>query len=89
MNMITAVFLLYMSEEEAFWLLVTLVEGILKGYYTKEMMGSCIDQRVFEVRIVSLSLSPYVVQICTSYRLQDHRENLLYLALCLLNFTGL
>jgi hypothetical protein len=49
MNMIAAAFLLYLNEEEAFCLLITLVEDMLKGYYTKEMLGSCVDQRVFEV----------------------------------------
>jgi hypothetical protein len=47
--MIAAAFLLYLNEEETFCLLITLVEDMLKGYYTKEMLGSCVDQRVFEV----------------------------------------
>jgi len=51
MNMIAAAFLLFLNEEEAFFLLITLVEDMLKGYYTKEMLGSCVDQRVFEVII--------------------------------------
>lgn len=54
MNMIAAAFLLYLTEEEAFCLLITLVEDMLKGYYTKEMLGSCVDQRVFEVRHISI-----------------------------------
>ncbi|KAL6079447.1 GTPase activating protein (GAP) [Balamuthia mandrillaris] len=49
MNIVCAVFLLFLNEEEAFWLLSTVVDEMLKGYYTKEMLGSCVDQRVFEV----------------------------------------
>ena len=47
MNIIGAVFLLYMSEEEAFWLLVTVCEDMLPEYYTKALLGSQIDQYIF------------------------------------------
>lgn len=48
MNIITSVFLLYLREEDAFWLLVTLIERILPENYSKTLVGSVIDQTVFE-----------------------------------------
>lgn len=39
MNIIVAVFLLFMSEEEAFWLLCSLCEVLLPGYYTSPLSG--------------------------------------------------
>jgi hypothetical protein len=48
MNIITSVFLLYLKEEDAFWLLATLIERILPENYSKTLVGSVIDQTVFE-----------------------------------------
>ncbi len=42
-----AVFLLYMEEEEAFWLLCTLAEEIVPEYYNKALLGSIVDQTIF------------------------------------------
>jgi hypothetical protein len=39
--------LIFMQEEDAFWLLVTVVEKLLpKDYYTKSMVGTYVDQFV-------------------------------------------
>ncbi|XP_066266474.1 growth hormone-regulated TBC protein 1-A-like [Branchiostoma lanceolatum] len=47
MNFIVAIFLLILKDEEqAFWLLVTLLEDILPEYYSKDMKGLKVDQEV-------------------------------------------
>eukprot|EP01117_Protostelium_nocturnum_P007953 TRINITY_DN2838_c0_g1_i1.p1 TRINITY_DN2838_c0_g1~~TRINITY_DN2838_c0_g1_i1.p1 ORF type:complete len:1012 (+),score=378.91 TRINITY_DN2838_c0_g1_i1:198-3233(+) len=48
MNILTAVFLLYMDEEEAFWLLCTICEDIIPEYYNRSLLGSTVDQAIFE-----------------------------------------
>ena len=48
MNIVVAAILIYMSEEQCFWLLDTLCERLLPGYYTQSMSGTLLDQRVFE-----------------------------------------
>ena len=45
MNMVGGVLLLHMGVEEAFWLLVTIIESVLPGYYNKTLTGSIVDQR--------------------------------------------
>ena len=40
--------LLYLEEEDAFFLLCAIVEDILPGYYTKSMVGSLVDVQVFD-----------------------------------------
>ncbi|KAJ3245686.1 hypothetical protein HDU78_008743 [Chytriomyces hyalinus] len=47
LNIISGVLLLYMKEEDAFWMLAGLVERILPDHYTKTLVGSVIDQSVF------------------------------------------
>ncbi|KAI8621197.1 rab-GTPase-TBC domain-containing protein [Chytriomyces sp. MP71] len=47
LNIISAVLLLYMKEEDAFWTLCGIVERILPDHYTKTLVGSVIDQSVF------------------------------------------
>ncbi|KAJ3062997.1 hypothetical protein HDU99_005020, partial [Rhizoclosmatium hyalinum] len=47
LNIISAVLLLYMKEEDAFWVLCGIVERILPDHYTKTLVGSVIDQSVF------------------------------------------
>lgn len=42
-----ATFLLYMTEEEAFWLLCTVAEEIVPEYYNKSLLGSQVDQYIF------------------------------------------
>lgn len=48
MNIIAGVFLLHVSEQEAFWLLATVVERLVPDYYSKTMVGAVTDQKVFE-----------------------------------------
>jgi TBC1 domain family member 8/9 len=47
MNIIAAQLLLYMPEEEAFWTLAAIVEDLSPDYYTKQLLGSIVDQSVF------------------------------------------
>jgi hypothetical protein len=47
LNFIAGMMLIFMSEEEAFWLLLTVVEKLLPpDYYTKSMVGTYVDQFV-------------------------------------------
>ncbi|KAJ3103972.1 TBC1 domain member 8B [Phlyctochytrium planicorne] len=47
LNIISAVLLLYLREEDAFWLLSTIIERILPDQYTKTLVGSVVDQSVY------------------------------------------
>ncbi|KAG8974931.1 hypothetical protein FRC05_006608 [Tulasnella sp. 425] len=51
MNILTAALLIYMSEEQAFWLLEVLCDRLLPGYYSPSMHGTLLDQRVFEALV--------------------------------------
>jgi hypothetical protein len=45
LNFITATMLLFLSEEESFWLLLTVVDKLLPpDYYSKTMIGVYTDQ---------------------------------------------
>lgn len=48
MNIVVAALLIYLSEEQAFYLLSTLCDRLLPGYYSQTMYGTLLDQRVFE-----------------------------------------
>jgi len=48
MNILAAAILIYMSEEQTFWLLEVLCDRLLPGYYSPSMHGTLLDQRVFE-----------------------------------------
>ncbi|KAI0999108.1 putative GTPase-activating protein [Podosphaera aphanis] len=48
MNIVVAALLIYMSEAQAFYLLSTLCDRLLPGYYSITMYGTLLDQRVFE-----------------------------------------
>ena len=47
MNFLAAMLLEQLEEEEAFWVLVSIADDILKGYYTLSLIGCRVDQRVF------------------------------------------
>ncbi|TMW55680.1 hypothetical protein Poli38472_010562 [Pythium oligandrum] len=47
MNFLGSILLQHMEEEEAFWVLVTMVEDLLPQYHTRSMVGSRAEQRVF------------------------------------------
>jgi len=51
MNIVAATILLFMNEEEAFWLTSSICEELLPDYYVTSMIGSMADQRVFEVLV--------------------------------------
>lgn len=47
LNFIVGMMLLFMNEEDSFWLLVTIVERLLPAdYYTRSMVGTYADQFV-------------------------------------------
>ncbi len=48
MNIVVAALLIYMSEAQAFFLLSTLCDRLVPGYYSTTMYGTLLDQRVFE-----------------------------------------
>ncbi|KAG2471132.1 TBD2B protein, partial [Polypterus senegalus] len=49
LNRLAAIALLYLEQEEAFWCLVAIVEVFMpRDYYTKTLLGSQVDQRVFK-----------------------------------------
>ncbi|XP_025965985.2 TBC1 domain family member 2B [Dromaius novaehollandiae] len=49
LNRLVAIALLYLEQEDAFWCLVTIVEVFMpRDYYTKTLLGSQVDQRVFK-----------------------------------------
>ena len=47
LNIISAVLLLHLREEDAFWILCVIVERLLPDHYTKTLVGSVVDQAVF------------------------------------------
>jgi hypothetical protein len=69
MNIVVSIFLIYMSEEEAFWLLTVLTNRMLPGYYTINMVGAVIDNHVFEklVRQLMPILGGTLFRIINSY----------------------
>ncbi|KAI8362751.1 rab-GTPase-TBC domain-containing protein [Blakeslea trispora] len=48
MNIVTSSLLIYMTEEQAFWALNTLVDHLCPGYYSSSMYGVLLDQVVLE-----------------------------------------
>lgn len=49
LNRLAAIALLYLDQEDAFWCLITIVEVFMpQDYYTKTLLGSQVDQRVFK-----------------------------------------
>lgn len=48
MNIVVAAILIYTSETQAFFLLSALCDRLVPGYYSKDMYGTLLDQKVFE-----------------------------------------
>ncbi|KAJ3052498.1 hypothetical protein HK097_006137, partial [Rhizophlyctis rosea] len=48
MNIVVSVMLIYLTEEQAFWILTVLCERMLPGYYSTNMFGAVIDNHVFD-----------------------------------------
>uniref|UniRef100_A0AAX7UGB2 TBC1 domain family, member 2B n=1 Tax=Astatotilapia calliptera TaxID=8154 RepID=A0AAX7UGB2_ASTCA len=49
LNRLAAIALLYLDQEDAFWTLIAIVEVFMpRDYYTKTLLGSQVDQRVFK-----------------------------------------
>lgn len=48
MNIVVAALLIYMSEAQAFFLLIALCDRLVPGYYSTTMYGTLLDQKVFE-----------------------------------------
>ncbi|XP_061917132.1 LOW QUALITY PROTEIN: TBC1 domain family member 2B [Entelurus aequoreus] len=49
LNRLAAIALLYLDQEDAFWSLIAIVEVFMpRDYYTKTLLGSQVDQRVFK-----------------------------------------
>eukprot|EP01119_Soliformovum_irregulare_P019434 TRINITY_DN6147_c0_g1_i1.p1 TRINITY_DN6147_c0_g1~~TRINITY_DN6147_c0_g1_i1.p1 ORF type:complete len:775 (-),score=207.57 TRINITY_DN6147_c0_g1_i1:598-2922(-) len=53
MNIIGAVLLMWMEEEEAFWMLCSICEDLVPEYYNKALLGSQVDQFIFESLVKS------------------------------------
>nr|XP_046249384.1 TBC1 domain family member 2B [Scatophagus argus] len=49
LNRLAAIALLYLDQQDAFWTLIAIVEVFMpRDYYTKTLLGSQVDQRVFK-----------------------------------------
>ncbi|CAO1639330.1 unnamed protein product [Sympodiomycopsis kandeliae] len=48
LNILAAAFLIYCSEEQCYFLLLSLCDRLLPGYYTQAMAGTILDRKVFE-----------------------------------------
>ncbi|PRP83683.1 hypothetical protein PROFUN_03838 [Planoprotostelium fungivorum] len=48
MNIVCATLLLFLPEEHSFFLLCTICEQLVPDYYVKAMIGSIVDQRLFQ-----------------------------------------
>ena len=51
MNIVCAVFLLFMSEEEVFWLLTVVAEKLLPEYYSSPLIGLMTDQKILQILV--------------------------------------
>jgi hypothetical protein len=57
MNIVCALLLLYMPEENVFWMMVAICEDLVPEYYNEELFGSLVDQQIFEVLVSKLRMS--------------------------------
>eukprot|EP00835_Amoeboradix_gromovi_P002040 NODE_107_length_19843_cov_0.502077.p2 type:complete len:670 gc:universal NODE_107_length_19843_cov_0.502077:5927-3918(-) len=51
MNLVTSVLLIYLNEEQAFWVLTIICERMLPQYYSTNMYGGMLDLKVLEYLI--------------------------------------
>ncbi|KAJ3188163.1 hypothetical protein HDU85_005313 [Gaertneriomyces sp. JEL0708] len=51
MNIVVSVLLIYLTEEQAFWILTILVDRMLPGYYSTSMVGAVVDNHVFDTLV--------------------------------------
>ncbi|KAJ3221518.1 hypothetical protein HK099_003430 [Clydaea vesicula] len=69
MNIVVSLLLIYLNEEQAFWILTVLTERLLPGYYSVNMVGAVIDNHVFEtlvgkfMPVLSAHLKKYEIQL--------------------------
>uniref|UniRef100_A0A8D2B0Q7 TBC1 domain family member 2B n=1 Tax=Sciurus vulgaris TaxID=55149 RepID=A0A8D2B0Q7_SCIVU len=78
LNRLVAVALLYLEQEDAFWCLVTIVEVFMpRDYYTKTLLGSQVDQRVFRDLMIDYTLITFncdiLFKIWTLFFMRDQR----------------
>ncbi|KAJ1969966.1 GTPase activating protein (GAP) [Dispira parvispora] len=48
MNIVASALLIYLDEEQTFWVLGVLCDQLLPGYYSTSMYGASLDQAIFE-----------------------------------------
>lgn len=48
MNIVCSILLLFLSEEQAFYVLCAICEHLVPDYYVRAMIGTIVDQRIFE-----------------------------------------
>lgn len=58
MNIVCATLLLFLPEEHAFHLLCAICEELVPDYYVKAMIGSIVDQRLFQGEILIVIVKP-------------------------------
>ena len=76
-NRIAAIALLFLNEEDAFWLLVYIVDVVMPlNYYTKQLIGAQVDQAVFK-ELVSEKL-PNLAEHLGKSVFEGRSENILY-----------
>ncbi|ORX58362.1 TBC-domain-containing protein [Piromyces finnis] len=68
MNIVASVLLIFMTEEQVFWLLTVLCDRLLPGYYSVNMVGVIIDNQVFESLV--LKYMPSISEHFKKYDIQ-------------------
>ncbi|KAI9205822.1 rab-GTPase-TBC domain-containing protein [Polychytrium aggregatum] len=68
MNIVASVLLIYLTEEQAFWVLTVLCDSFLPGYYSVNMVGAVVDNQVFET--LAAKYMPMLAQHLKKYEIQ-------------------
>ncbi|KAJ3411856.1 hypothetical protein HDV05_001645 [Chytridiales sp. JEL 0842] len=68
MNIVVSVLLIFVTEEQAFWILTVLSERMLPQYYSTNMLGAVVDNHVFE-RLVA-KFMPILTDHFKKYEIQ-------------------